>query len=57
MRNAFAKAVTDLAEDFPKLIMLAGDIGNKLFDSFKLKYPNIFFNCGVAEAGMTGIAS
>jgi len=57
MRNAFAKAITELAEDYPELVMLAGDIGNRLFDPFKEKYPDRFYNCGVAEANMTGVAS
>ena len=57
MRNAFAQAVTQMGAEFPGLVMLAGDIGNKLFDSFKEKYPERFYNCGVAEASMTGLAS
>ena len=57
MRNAFAKAVTELSDFHPELVMLAGDIGNRLFDSLKDKHPNRFFNCGVAEANMTGVAA
>lgn len=57
MRNVFAKAVTELSDLYPELVMLAGDIGNRLFDRFKEKYPNRFYNCGVAEANMTGVAS
>jgi len=57
MRNAFAKAVTDLAQGNSHLVLLAGDIGNRMFDTFKDKYPTRFYNCGVAEAGMTGIAA
>jgi transketolase len=57
MRNAFAKAVNDLGDTYPNLIMLAGDIGNRLFDNFKEKHPTRFYNCGVAEANMTGVAS
>ncbi|HXA48356.1 MAG TPA: transketolase C-terminal domain-containing protein [Burkholderiaceae bacterium] len=57
MRNAFAKAVTELGEEYPELVMLAGDIGNRLFDDFKDKHPDRFYNCGVAEANMTGLAS
>ena len=57
MRNAFAKAVTEMGDVFPELIMLAGDIGNRLFDEFKDKHPSRFYNCGVAEANMTGVAS
>lgn len=57
MRNAFAKVVTELAENNPKLVLLVGDIGNRIFDAFKERYPDRFYNCGVAEAGMTGIAA
>ena len=56
MRNAFARAVTELAANQPDLVLLTGDIGNRLFDRFKERYPTRFYNCGVAEAGMTGIA-
>jgi len=57
MRNAFAKAVTELGDTHSELVMLAGDIGNRLFDKFKEKHPSRFYNCGVAEANMTGVAS
>lgn len=57
MRNAFARAVTTLADQNPNLVLLAGDIGNRMFDAFKEKHPTRFYNCGVAEAGMTGIAA
>ena len=57
MRNAFAQAVTELGDVYPDLVLLAGDIGNRLFDKFKDKHPARFYNCGVAEANMTGVAS
>jgi transketolase len=57
MRNAFAEVVTELADTNPALVMLAGDIGNRLFDKLKDKHPDRFYNCGVAEANMTGVAS
>jgi len=57
MRNIFAKTVTELSDVYPELVMLAGDIGNRLFDRFKEKHPGRFFNCGVAEANMTGVAA
>ena len=57
MRNAFAAAITRLGEADPNLVMLAGDIGNRLFDSFKDRHPLRFYNCGVAEANMTGVAA
>ena len=57
MRNAFASIVEELAEKNQQLTLLAGDIGNRLFDNFKEKYPSRFYNCGVAESSMTGLAS
>lgn len=57
MRNAFADEVTKLAERDERIVLLAGDIGNRLFDSFKERCPDRFFNCGVAEANMTGVAA
>lgn len=34
-----------------------GDIGNKLFDNFKQKFPTDFTNMGVAEANMVTVAA
>lgn len=57
MRNAFASELTALAGEDPRVLMLSGDIGNRLFDDFKKKHPKRFFNCGVAEANMVGLAA
>lgn len=57
MRNAFAKQITKLAEKNKKIILLSGDIGNRLFDDFKNKCKNQFYNCGVAENNMVGVAA
>jgi transketolase len=57
VRNAFADELTKLGDDDDRVVMLSGDIGNRLFDAFKDKHPNRFFNCGVAEANMTGLAA
>lgn len=57
MRNAFADELTKIGNDDDRVVMLSGDIGNRLFDKFKAAHPDRFFNCGVAEANMTGLAS
>ena len=57
MRNAFAEELTRLGHADDRVVMLSGDIGNRLFDKFKDKHPDRFYNCGVAEANMTGVAS
>jgi transketolase len=57
MRNAFADEITGLAAADERVVLLAGDIGNRLFDSFKAKCPGRFYNCGIAEANMIGMAA
>jgi transketolase len=57
MRNAFADELTKLGSEDPRLIMLSGDIGNRLFDKFRAAHPDRFINCGVAEQNMTGVAA
>lgn len=57
MRNAFAAQITELAAQDDRIVFLSGDIGNKLFDDFKQKFPKRFYNCGVAEANMMSMAA
>lgn len=57
MRNAFAQEITQLAQEDERIVLLSGDIGNRLFDEFKAKCPDRFYNCGVAEANMIGVAA
>jgi transketolase len=57
MRNAFAQEITRLAKEDPRVVLLSGDIGNKLFDEFKQVDQDRFYNCGVAEANMMGVAA
>jgi transketolase len=57
MRNAFAAEITALAAADERVVLLSGDIGNRLFDEFKERAPDRFYNCGVAEANMIGVSS
>jgi len=57
MRNTFAAEITALAEKDPRIVLLSGDIGNRLFNDYKDRFPERFYNCGVAEANMTGMAA
>lgn len=57
MRNAFAAEVTEIANANENVVLLSGDIGNKLFDRYKEVAPDRFFNCGIAEANMIGTAA
>jgi transketolase len=57
MRNAFAAELKDLAAIDERIVLLSGDIGNRLFNNYKKEFPGRFFNCGVAEANMTSMAA
>lgn len=57
MRDAFAAEITALASEDQRIVLLSGDIGNRMFDEFKSAFPTRFLNCGVAEANMTSIAA
>jgi transketolase len=57
MRNTFADEVTNLAKTDQRIMLLSGDIGNKLFDKFKEVDSTRFLNCGIAEANMIGVAA
>lgn len=57
MRNAFANEMTLLAVRDPRVVLLSGDIGNRLFNDYKASFPDRFYNCGVAEQNMIGVAA
>ncbi|MFC2070301.1 transketolase family protein [Chloroflexota bacterium] len=57
MRDAFCKELNELAVDNPDLMLLTGDIGFQVFDPFREKYPDRFYNMGVAEANMIGVSA
>ena len=57
MRNAFADEITRLGTNDQRVVLLSGDIGNRLFDKFKEQSNGRFLNCSVAEANMMGMAA
>ena len=57
MRNAFASELTAVAAEDSRVFLLSGDIGNRLFNEYKQRFGERFMNCGVAEAGMMGVAA
>ena len=42
MRNAFAESLTKLAASNKKIVLLSGDIGNRMFDEYKIEDLNGF---------------
>ena len=57
MRNAFIKEITQLAEEDERIVLLTGDLGYKIFDDFQKRFPKRFYNVGIAEANMIGMAA
>ena len=57
MRNRFAKNIKNLALKRKDIVLLSGDIGNRMFDEFKEIAKDRFFNCGIAEGSMMSIAA
>ena len=57
MRNAFADELTNLFLLDQRIVLLSGDIGNKLFDKLKDIGASRFYNCGIAEGNMMGVAA
>jgi len=57
MRREFGKIITELAERDENIILIVGDIGYGIFDSYRENFPNRFINLGVREQAMVGFAA
>lgn len=57
MRNTFIKTLEALASQDPRIILLTGDLGFGVLDSFLKAHPTQFLNAGIAEQNMTGVAT
>ncbi len=57
MRTKFISTLTDLAEENDRIYLLVGDLGYSVVENFKEKFPDRFFNMGVAEQNMIGVAA
>ena len=57
MRDSFLNALTSLAAKDKDVILLTGDLGYGVFEKFESRFPGQYFNVGVAEQNMTGVAS
>ncbi|HVN96738.1 MAG TPA: transketolase C-terminal domain-containing protein [Syntrophorhabdaceae bacterium] len=57
MREAFFEVIEEIASVRDDIFILTGDLGYRLFDSFRKNCPDRFFDIGVAESNMVGIAA
>ena len=57
-RDAFGEALRDLGHENPNIVVVDGDVGNSTrTDYFGKAFPERFFNVGIAESNMVGVAS
>ena len=57
-RESYGEALTELAEQYPELVVLDADLAAATKTGiFKKAYPDRFFDCGIAEANMMGVAA
>lgn len=57
MRDAFINSLCFLAENDKDITLLTADLGFGVFEDFEKRFPNQYFNTGVAEQNMTGVAT
>jgi transketolase len=57
MRRKFGKIIDELAKKDKKIVLLVGDIGYGIFDDFRKNHPNKFFNMGICEQSLIGVAA
>ena len=57
-RVAYGKALAELADQYPNLVVLDADLSGSTQSAFFAKaHPERFYNMGIAEANMTGVAA
>src|SRR5947209_19338008 len=56
MREAFVRALSDLAEEDDRVMLVNGDLGFGVLSDFIERFPDQYVNAGVAEQNMTAIA-
>lgn len=57
MRKAFINTLIELAEKDKRIFLLTGDLGFSVIERFKEKFPDRFFDMGVAEQNMIGFSA
>jgi transketolase len=56
MRTLFNRVLVDIARKDPRIWMILADIGYGEIEPFREAFPERWYNCGVAEQNMTGVA-
>ncbi len=57
MRKALVEELLSLARKDPRIVLLTGDLGYTVIEPFQEQFPDRYYNVGVAEQNMVGIAT
>ncbi len=57
MRQAFIRGLTEVARRDRRVVLLTGDLGYTVVEPFAQEFPDRFYNMGVAEQNMIGVAT
>ncbi len=57
MRREFVEGLVELAARDKRIVLLTGDLGFAALEPFMERFPDRFFNAGVAEQNMVGMAT
>lgn len=57
MRLEFVKTLVEMAASDERILLLTGDLGYLVLEPFRERFPERFFNVGVAEQNMMGLAT
>lgn len=57
MRGAFAEQLCELAHRHDDIVLVYGDLGFSVLETFRDRFPDRSFNAGVAEQNMMGMAA
>jgi len=57
VRTAFIETLERLAEADSRIVLMTGDLGFGVLDRYRERFPDQFYNVGVAEQNMAGVAA
>jgi transketolase len=57
MRETFIRTLCEIAARDERVLLLTGDLGFTVVEPFAERFPERFFNMGVAEQNMVGVAT
>jgi len=56
MRDSFIRALTELASEDPRVMLVGGDLGFAVLNDYIARFPGAYVNAGIAEQNMTAVA-